>query len=198
MSGSENMIIRRTDRWEVRCWYQHSDIPNRIKSRQLDHFELRRYPAGKDHGQAPDAETVVLRWSDPATKKPLAITHHYESPGGSIGASGLLDPMMVLIGYIRYDAHDGPDKGARDLCDILPKWNRGWMRRRYGDLRHFICDRTGPLWASRFSRWCVPILRVFAMPFDRYLLTKRVVTPFRRGKSYAFGRIKKPFYVFFR
>lgn len=188
------MVIRETDRWEVRCWYKHSDIPDRIKSSKLKPFELRRYPAGKDYGQAPNAETVVLRWDDPETNKPFVVTHHYELPGGRLGASGELDPTRVFIGGTRYDAHDGPDKGRRDLCDVLPKSK--WIRQRYGDLRKLICDRAGPVWAARFSKWGVPVLRPLIFS-DKYFRKQYISGPLRRAKSRLFSRIKKPFYLHF-
>lgn len=137
---------RETDVWEVRCYYRHSDIPERIAQGELTRFLVRRHPAGKKNKQVPGTMTEIFGWKDPATNEQVAETCQYTRPDGTLGGSGELDPKKVLVSGVLVVAYEGKERVKRDLVAILPEapFGRCWAARLYGWYRKKCCRELGP------------------------------------------------------
>lgn len=135
---------RETDVWEVRCIYRHSDIPKRIQQGLLKGKEIRKYPPKKGPGKG--GFTVITQWIDPVNNEQVAETCHYLMPGGKIGASGELDPKMVINNGMLVVAYQGNERAKRDLGSVMPSapFGRSWIPRLYGWYRKRCCKKLGP------------------------------------------------------
>lgn len=148
---------RVTDVWEVRCWYRHSDIPEKIRQGQLQRITIRRYQPRSS--LAKGGWTEIFGWVDPTTNEQVAETHQYTLPDGSIGASGEPDPKKVLLNGTLIVAYEGKDRISRDPSALFPSWGRGWMQRVYGFYRRYCCQKLGPEGDAHLAARRTPQLR---------------------------------------
>lgn len=149
---------RVTDVWEVRCWYNNSDIPSRIQQGQLDRKLVRRYQP-KNGPAKGGGWTEIFGWYDPITNQQVAETCNYLLPDGSMGGSGELDPKKVLVNGILIVAYEGKDRIARDPGNLFPNWGHGLMPKLYGRYRKRCCRKFGPEGDANLAARQTPRLR---------------------------------------
>jgi hypothetical protein len=102
MTPPETIIIQKVDEWELRRQFNdpgfHSDLMRRTCQKVETYCEL----APPSAGQVDGAMSHVHDWyeyvEDTNTARLLATVHFYKNPDGTIGASGKLDPQMLVIG----------------------------------------------------------------------------------------------------
>ena len=75
--------------------FDQSKILQRVKAGELTERVLRSGPAAPEYGQPPGTESRYVGYIDRAGEK-LAEAHYFRCPDGSIGASGRIDPKIVL------------------------------------------------------------------------------------------------------
>ena len=87
---------------ELRRMFKHSDIPDRISSRELRQVLSRDdHPAPPTSGQPFCTHSQILSFFDADDNK-IVVLHQYKRPDGSIGGSGESDPKRLLIGRTIY------------------------------------------------------------------------------------------------
>jgi hypothetical protein len=72
---------------------------HRRTTQRVDIYEDLAPPSA---GQELGTLSIVWNFMDNQTRELLGTFHHYRRPDGSIGASGMLDPIFLLVNGVPY------------------------------------------------------------------------------------------------
>jgi len=97
--------------WEMRCKFRLARLLGRFKRGQVKSILLAEWRAPKTAGQIAGTKSRTESWIDPAGIE-LARVHYYKLPSGSIGASGLPDPIALLYEGVLYFKEKDPPPAA--------------------------------------------------------------------------------------
>ncbi len=118
--GKPSRLISRVGRTEIRRLFNDGLFVQRVASGELvavlngqSHTKPENRPANCPHC----THSQEYTYRDPVTNEDCAIVHCYRRPDGTIGASGQIDPHMVIVAGVEYHEPRVP-KGA-----LTPKRN---------------------------------------------------------------------------
>jgi len=97
MPPSGPILPHKVDKWQLRQTWNDPQFQAALLARTTQRVMVREDLAPPDAGQLPGALSQVYDLFDNRTSELLAPFHRYRNPDGSIGASGLPDPMFLLV-----------------------------------------------------------------------------------------------------
>jgi hypothetical protein len=93
--GWPQLPVQRVSRSELRRLFNQHQFYHRLRAGSLQSVILRSYLAPASAGQLPGAEAQIVVYKD--GQHAVAAVHQYVNPDGSLGASGMPDPIGVVI-----------------------------------------------------------------------------------------------------
>lgn len=104
------------DEWEIRCKFRKAGYAARIQSGDLrEHIEKSNHPSKPGAGQPHCTKSQFVSYYD-SDGRELVRAHQYRRPDGSLGASGLPDPKVLVYRGILYTVRTSrvPSEGRGD------------------------------------------------------------------------------------
>jgi hypothetical protein len=102
MTDPDYIIPKKIGEWELRAMFNEPNFHADLLKRTKQSVETYCKPAPVDAGQKPGAMSHIYDWfeynADTDTTRLLATVHYYKNPDGSIGASGKIDPQLLVVG----------------------------------------------------------------------------------------------------
>jgi hypothetical protein len=88
---------KRVTKRELQLIFNHLQFYDRVRSGELTaEVKSENHPCPVEAGQPPCTWTQIVSYFD-ADNQEVARVHQYKLPNGSIGASGLPDPVRLLV-----------------------------------------------------------------------------------------------------
>ena len=148
------------DRWELRCWFRHERVFERLQAGELRTEMIDSKPGGRMSGQPMGSVIEILRIIDNSTNDEVAEVNWFKRPDQTVGASGEMDPAyMIVKGVNLRRFKGGPDKFRREPELLFPGFFGGFLRKRYGDFRKACCTWLGPERDGALAAKMFPILK---------------------------------------
>jgi hypothetical protein len=101
MTPSDNIIPQKVTEWELRAIWNNAEFQRAFLKRCTERVMVTERLAPLSAEQIPGALSRVYDLFDNTAESPfLGTFHQYLNPDGSIGASGKLDPKMLVVGGV--------------------------------------------------------------------------------------------------